>query len=134
LADMSLGDDEIVEVEIVVVFCIGDRRLQAFAHVTRDTLAREFEVGERHRHLLAPDQLRDKVELLRAHPQHAGDCLGFVVGEAPWALLLAHRISPQLVAGLAAAPGAGAPAPVARGPGPPGTARPAPTALPSASR
>src|SRR5262249_18354419 len=96
LADMGLDDHEIVDVEIMVVLRIGDRRLQALAHVTRDPLAREFEIGERHRHLLAADQLRDKVELLRAHPQHAGDRLGFVVGEAPWALLLAHRISPQL--------------------------------------
>src|SRR5262245_56305264 len=45
LADMRLGDDEIVDVEIVIVLGIGDRRFQALAHVARDPLARELEIG-----------------------------------------------------------------------------------------
>ena len=30
LADMGLGDDQIVDVEVVIVLGVGDRRLQAF--------------------------------------------------------------------------------------------------------
>src|SRR5262249_9652841 len=48
------------------------------------------EVGERGSDLLAADELRDEVELLRADPQHAGNRLGFVVGKVALALLLAH--------------------------------------------
>src|SRR4029077_21050676 len=58
LADMRLGDDEIVDVEIVIVLGVGDRRFQALANVARDALAREFEIGQRGRHLLAADELR----------------------------------------------------------------------------
>ena len=43
------------------------------------------------RDLLAADELRQQVQLLRADPQHAGDRLGLVVGERALALLLAHR-------------------------------------------
>ena len=58
LADMRLGDDQIVDVEVVVVLRIRDRRLQALAHVLGDALAREFEIGERGRDLLAANELR----------------------------------------------------------------------------
>ena len=34
LADVGLGDDEIVDVEVVIVFGVGDRRFQALAHFT----------------------------------------------------------------------------------------------------
>ena len=90
---MRLGNDEIVDVEVVIVLRIGDRQFQALAHVARDALAREFEIGERGRHFLAADELRQQIELLRTDPQHAGDRLGLVVGERPLALLLAHRFS-----------------------------------------
>ena len=80
LADMRLDDHEIVDVEIVIVLRIGDRRFQALAHVAGNALAREFEIGKRGRNLLAADELRQEVQLLRAHPQHAGDGLGLVVG------------------------------------------------------
>ena len=39
LADMRLGDDEIVDVEIMIVLGVGDRRFQALAHVSGDALA-----------------------------------------------------------------------------------------------
>src|SRR4029450_12466648 len=76
----------------MVVLGIGNRRLQAFLDVDRDPLARELQVGERGRGPAAADQLRDKIELLRGDPKHPGDCLGLVIGEAPFALWFAHRL------------------------------------------
>src|SRR5262245_35727751 len=124
---MRLGDDQIVDVEIVIVLGIGDRRLQTLAHIARDPLARELEISKRRRHFLAADQLRHQIELLRTNPQHAGNRLRLIFGEAALALFLAHRISPQLLAGVAgAAAGAAAPGAAA---GAPGTAGPARFAL-----
>src|SRR5262249_36560806 len=102
LADMGLGDDEIVDVELVVVLRVGDRRLEALAHLLGDALAREFEIGERGRDLLAADQLRQQIELLRAHAQHLGDRFGLVLGERAGMARLAHI----LVLAYAGAPGA----------------------------
>src|SRR5580692_9135371 len=94
---MSLDDDEIVDVEIVIVLGIGDRRFQAFAHVAGDALARKLEIRERGRHLLAADELGQKIELLRADAEHAGHRLGLGVGERALALFLAHdKTSPRL--------------------------------------
>ena len=90
LADMGLGDDEFVDVEVVIVFGIGDRQLQALAHILGDALARKFEIGERARDLLAADHLRDKIEFLRRHPDHPGHRLGLIFGEASFACALAH--------------------------------------------
>src|SRR5215831_12642242 len=99
---MSLGDDEIV-------------------HVAGDALARKLEIGQGGRHLLAADELRDEIELLRAHPQHAGDRFRLVLGERALACLFAH-VRPQpcepppgpaavgAAAGAAAAPGVAGPA------------------------
>src|SRR5215510_5230905 len=93
LADMGLGDDQVVDVELVVVLGVGDRRLQALAHVLGDSLARELEIGERRRDLLAADQLGQQVELLRAHAQHLGDRLRLVLGERAGMALLAHVLT-----------------------------------------
>src|SRR3977135_1870077 len=68
LADMGLGDDQIVDAGLGVGFGIRDRRLQALADVLGDALARKFEIGERSRDLLAADELRKQVELLRGPP------------------------------------------------------------------
>src|SRR5712672_1612632 len=92
IADMRLGDDQIVDIEIVIVLGVGDRGLQTLLDVDRDPLARELQIGERGRSFPAANQLRDKIELLRAHPQHPGDCLGLVVREAPFALWFTHRL------------------------------------------
>ena len=89
---MGLGDDQVVDIEVMVVLGIGDRRLQALLDVDRDPLARELQVGERRRSLAAADQLRNQIELLRADPQHAGDRLGLVIREAPFALWFAHNL------------------------------------------
>src|SRR6266403_1678109 len=91
IADMRLGDDQIVDIEIVIVLGVGDRRFQALLDVDRDPLARELQIGERGRSLPAADQLRDQIELLRAYAQHPGDGLGLVIREAPFALWFAHR-------------------------------------------
>src|SRR3984957_19639977 len=92
VADMRLGDDQIVDIEVVVFFGIGDRRFQTLLDVDRDPLARKLQIRKCCRSLPAADQLRDQIKLLRAHPQHPGDCLGLVIGEAPFALCFAHRL------------------------------------------
>src|SRR5216683_1097624 len=95
LADMGLGHDQIVDLEVMVVFGVGDRGLQALLDVDSDPLARKLQIGKGRRSLPAADQLRDKIELLRAHPKHPGDRLGLVIREAPFALWFAHRLNPQ---------------------------------------
>src|ERR1700738_1076494 len=95
LADMGLGHDQIVDLEVMVVFGVGDRRLQALLDVDRDPLARKLQIGKGSRSLPAADQLRDKIKLLRAHPKHPGALLGLVIREAPCALWFAHRLNPQ---------------------------------------
>ena len=55
---MGLGDDQIVDVEIVIVLGIGNGALQRLPDLPGDALARELQVGERRRDLLAADQLR----------------------------------------------------------------------------
>src|SRR5450432_627224 len=79
VADMRLSHDQLVDVEVVIVLGVGDRRFQALLDVDRDPLARKLQVGERSRCLPAADQLRDQIKLLRADPQHPGDRLGLVV-------------------------------------------------------
>src|SRR6267143_2375680 len=75
VADVRLGNDQIVDIEIVIVLGVGDRRFQALLDVDRDPLARELQIGERGRGLPAADQLRDKIKLLRADPQHPATAL-----------------------------------------------------------
>src|SRR5258707_8704306 len=61
VADVRLGNDQIVDIEIVIILGIGDRRFQALLDVDRDPLARELQIGERCRSLPAADQLRHKI-------------------------------------------------------------------------
>ena len=89
---MSLGNDKIVDVELVIVFSVRNGGLQALAHILGDALAREFQIGERGRDLLAADQARDEIEFLRADPEHPGDRLSLVLGEAALVRFLAHRL------------------------------------------
>jgi len=49
---MGFGDDQIVDIEVVVVLGIGDRRFQALLDVDSDPLARKLQVGERSRAFL----------------------------------------------------------------------------------
>src|SRR5436190_15134129 len=93
LADMRLRHHEIVDVERVIVLRIRDRRFQAFAHVARNALAREFKIGKRGCNLLAANKLSKQVELLRAHAQHAGDSLRLTPGKLARPGPLAHEIA-----------------------------------------
>ena len=83
LADISLGDHQLVDVEIMVVLGIGDRRFERLLDRAGDAPAREGELGQRLVDLLAADDGRDFVELARRHADRAGHRLGFVVGERP---------------------------------------------------
>src|SRR5262249_8997619 len=78
---------------LMVVLGVGDRRLEALAHVLGDALARELEVGERRRDLFAADELRQQVQLLRAHAQHFCNRLRLVLGERARMALLAHVLT-----------------------------------------
>jgi len=90
LADACLGYDQIVDIEVVIVFCIRDRGLQDLLHRKRDTLAREGKLVERRFRLLAADRLRHEVELTRARAQHASHRSCLRVAQIARACLLAH--------------------------------------------
>ena len=63
-AYMRLGNDQIVDVEIMIVFSIRDCRLQAFAHIGRDALARAGNNKSKAARLLGLTraQLRSRIE------------------------------------------------------------------------
>ena len=88
---MGLGDDEIVDIEIVVVFRVGDGALERLADVEGDALARELEIGQRRLDPLAADQLRQQVELLRADAKHATDGFRLRLLELALCLRLGHQ-------------------------------------------
>src|SRR5271166_2768547 len=101
LPDMRLRHDELVDIEVMVVLRIGNRRFQALAHIARHALAGKFKLRKRRCYLLAANELREKIELLRADPQHARNSLRFVIGKRTFARLLAHARSPALRTTLA---------------------------------
>ena len=70
-------------------FAIADCRHLRTSFAIR--LRENSQIGERGRDLLAADQPRDQVELLRADPEHPGHRLGLVVCEAALVRFLAHR-------------------------------------------
>src|SRR5215472_746540 len=106
LAHVRLGDHEIVDIEIVVVLRVRNRRFQTLANILGDPLLREFEIRERHRDLLAADQLGNEIELLRAHAQHTRNRFGLVVLQFSLARALTHGSSLWLDPPYPAAPGA----------------------------
>jgi hypothetical protein len=110
LADVSLRDNELIDIEIVIVFGIGDCRFQALANIARHALAREFQVRQRNRHLFAANELRQKIELLRAHAQHARDSLRLVLGKGAFARPFTHPAAPYVAPAPADAAGADGPA------------------------
>ena len=85
-----IGDDQVVDIEVMVVFRVGDRGFEALLDVDRDALARELQVGERRRRLLAADQRRDEIELLRADAQHPGNGLRLVLAALEDAIATQH--------------------------------------------
>src|SRR5215475_3542869 len=90
---MSLGDDEFVDVKVMIVLSVRDRRFQALAHVLCDALVRKLKIGERARNLFSANQLRDEVELLRGDPQHFAHSLRLILAEVSLALALAHVVT-----------------------------------------
>ena len=72
-----------VDVELVVVLGVGDRRLQRLAHVLRDPLPRELQLRQRPLAPLAADQLRHQVQLARADAQIARHRHRLVFAEPP---------------------------------------------------
>lgn len=63
LADIGLGDDQRVDVEIVVVLSVGDRRFERLLDGACDALAGELQLSECALDLLAADSRSNQVEL-----------------------------------------------------------------------
>src|SRR5215467_11223399 len=78
-ADGRLFDKQAVDIELMVVFGIGDCRLQNLPDVARYAAPREAQFRQRRRSSLAADRLGDEVELARArpHPPHRRGSFGF---------------------------------------------------------
>src|SRR5438132_5700544 len=89
-ADRRLLDVEAIDIELVIVLGVGDRRLQYLLDVLRDAAPRKGQFGERLVGILAADRLRDEVELARADAQPAEEGGGFGVVEAALGRGLAH--------------------------------------------
>src|SRR5690606_12118844 len=94
IAHIGFGNDEGVGVQAMVVFGIGDGALEHLLHLAGDALVAEFEIGQSPLDLLATDQLRDEVQLLRADAQHAQHSLSLVILESALSLWLAHLLLP----------------------------------------
>jgi hypothetical protein len=67
----GLGDDQAVDVEVVVVLGVGDRDCSTFFTSTAIAALGEGRGRSSPLGLLAADQLRDQVQLLRADAEHA---------------------------------------------------------------
>ena len=65
----------------MIIFGVGDRRLQNLADILRDTPAGKCKLGERRAGVHAPDRLSDQVEFAWAGAKGARICLCFIVGE-----------------------------------------------------
>jgi signal transduction histidine kinase len=89
-ADIGLGDIKPVDVELMVVLGVGDRRLQHLAHVERDATAREGEIRQGGLRRLAANELRHEVQLARADMHHARHGHGLGLGESTFGCWLAH--------------------------------------------
>ena len=90
LADISLGDDQRIDVEIMVVLGVGDGAFQRLLDRLGDPLAREGQVRECGVDLLAADHLRDEVQFLRADTDRPGDRSRLVLRQPTFGFGLAH--------------------------------------------
>src|SRR5690606_38133118 len=72
-ADISFSNDQRVNIEIMIVLCVGDSRFERLLHRPCDPLARERQIGERRINFLAANHRRYKIELLRAEAKRTGD-------------------------------------------------------------
>src|SRR5688572_2775058 len=99
LADAGFRDDEAVDVEIMVVLGIGDRRSEHLLDVARHRLGRESEDAQRLLGLLAADQAGDEIQLLRRAADLTADGQRLVLGDPAGSLLLAHGLPLALLVG-----------------------------------
>src|SRR6185312_10536162 len=90
LADAGLADDEIVDRQVVIVFGVGDGRLQHLLHYLRDALGREGERVEGSFGFLAADRLRHQIQFARRRADVAPDGLGLIVRKDALESRLAH--------------------------------------------
>src|SRR5688572_6529017 len=102
LADAGFRDDEAVDVEIMVVLGIGDRRSEHLLDVARHRLGRESEDAQRLLGLLAADQAGDEIQLLRRAADLTADGQRLVLGDPAGSLLLAHGLPLALLVGRVA--------------------------------
>src|SRR5688572_990982 len=107
LADARFRNDEAVDVEIVVVLGIGDRRGEHLLHVPRHRLGRESKDAERFFRFLAADQTGDEIELLRRTADLPANGERLVLGDPAGSLLLAHGLPLALLVGRMARKEAG---------------------------
>src|SRR5690606_19071642 len=98
LADRGLGDDERVDVEIVVVLGVGDRAGEHLTSIDSHRLLREGEDVQSLFSLLAADQAGNEVQLLRRPTDRGADRERLVLTYAAGSLLLAHQRLPLLSA------------------------------------
>src|SRR5436190_5886193 len=96
LADARLGDDQRVDIEIVVVFSIGDRGREHLMHVLGHRLGRKLQDVQRFLDLAAADQAGDQVELARRAANSVADGQRFLVADLARTCLLAHQRLPFL--------------------------------------
>src|SRR5215469_10770216 len=90
-ADRRFLDVKPVDIELVVVLRIGDRRLQHLLHIVGDAPTAESELGDRRLRGLAADHRRDQVELARADADRALEGRRLIVGEPALGGWLAHQ-------------------------------------------
>src|SRR5262245_45263779 len=90
LADAGLAHHQAVDVQLVVVLGVGDRRLQRLAHVFGNAPARKLQFVDRGGRRLAADLASHDVELARADTDVAGDGRRLGVRQAAGAGGLAH--------------------------------------------
>src|SRR5215470_8361022 len=89
-ANRRLFDEQPVDIELMVIFGVGDCRLQNLPDIARDAAMRKGQFCECGRGRLAADCLGDEVELARARPHspHRRGSLGF--GEPAFGGWLTH--------------------------------------------
>src|SRR3954451_23285341 len=96
LADARLGDDQRVDIEVVVVLGIGDRGREHLVNVLGHRLGRELQDVQRFLDLAAADQARDQVELARRAANGVADGQRFLVADLTGCNRLAHQRLPFL--------------------------------------
>src|SRR4029079_10705675 len=96
LADARVGDDQRIDVEVMVVLGIGHGRSEDLANVVGHSLGREFQDVERLLDPLAPDHLRDEVELARRPTDGVANRERFLLADLAGSCWLAHQRLPFL--------------------------------------